>query len=126
MARTSAKPANAKPMAKSAGAWARSVEPSARTASARAMEPKPRTANAKPVAGSNATTGIKSRLATASSKHSTAVYWRTACNAAAICTISAMGTRSINATANATANTAANTAANARQLSTSTNATKTT
>lgn len=111
MARTRAKPANAKPMAKSADAGARSVEPSAGTTSARAVA---RTAGAKPVAGSNTTTGTNSRLATASSKHSTAVYWRTTRNTAAICTIPAMGTRS------------ANTTANARQLSTSTNATKTT
>lgn len=116
MARTRAKPANAKPMAKSAGARTRSVEPSAGTTSARAVA---RTAGAKPVAGSNTTTGTNSRLATASSKHSTAVYWRTTRNTAAICTITAMGTKSTNATATTVTT-------NARQLSTSTNATKTT
>lgn len=102
MARTRAKPANAKPMAKSADAGARTVEPSAGTA------------NAKPMAESTTITGTNSRLATASSKHGRTVYWRTTCNTATIRTISAMGTKSTNA------------AASARQLSTSTNATKTT
>ena len=116
MARTRAKPANAKPMAKSAGARTRSVEPSAGT---RSVEPSAGTANAKSVAGSTTITGTNSRLATASSKHSTAVYWRTTRNTAAICTISAMGTRSANTTATTVTT-------NARRLSTSTNATKTT